>query len=186
LARLLEGNNRFAADQSSYPHQDMARRAEIVAGQNPFAIVLTCADSRVPPEILFDQGLGDLFVVRTAGNVVDEIALGSIEYAVAHLQVPLLLVLGHQGCGAVTAATGEGAAEGHIAAIVSQIAPAVSAARELPGDLVANAIDLNIRRVAADLAASEPILAAAVAAGQLAVVAARYDLDRGLMQVFEG
>lgn len=179
LLALLKGNHRFVNDRPEYPNQGLERRAEIVAGQNPFAIILTCSDSRLSPEILFDQGLGDLFVIRTAGNIVDDIALGSIEYAVEHLKVPLLVVLGHQKCGAVTAAVEGGEAPGHIANIVEKIAPAVEAARSLPGDLTANAINANVSSVVKLLKESEPFLAKAVQEARLEIAGARYDLDSG-------
>lgn len=102
LAALVEGNRRYQAQRLTHPHQNAARRAALAAGQHPFAAVLSCADSRVPPEIVFDQGLGDLFVVRVAGNITDDVVLGSLEYAVEHLHVPLVVVLGHYKCGAVT------------------------------------------------------------------------------------
>src|SRR5688572_28409492 len=103
LKRLMAGNARFVADKPSLEHLGAVRRTTLAKGQNPIAIVLCCSDSRVPPEYVFDQGLGDLFVVRVAGNVADEVALGSIEYAAEHLGTPLLLVLGHEACGAVKA-----------------------------------------------------------------------------------
>jgi carbonic anhydrase len=104
LERLKEGNARFAADRPAAKDQGTKRRAELARGQRPFAVIITCSDSRVPPETIFDQGLGDLFVIRLAGNVVDTAAVGSVEYAVGHLHVPLVVVLGHEECGAVQAA----------------------------------------------------------------------------------
>lgn len=181
LARLLEGNRRFAAAKTLHPHQDATRRSEVLAGQNPFAVILTCSDSRVPPEILFDQGIGDLFVIRTAGNVVDKVGLGSIEYAVAHLGVRLVVVLGHQHCGAVKAACADGEAEGHIASIVKIIQTSVEKARESEAveDLPAAVVDLNARHVADRLRENEPVLQPLAAAGQVSIIAARYDLDTG-------
>ena len=118
------------------PNQGVERRKELVEGQHPFAIILCCSDSRVPPEVIFDQGLGDLFIVRTAGNVFDNIALGSIEYAVEHLEVPLLVVLGHGQCGAVTATVEGGHAPGHISNVVEAIQPAVVKAYDLGTGIV--------------------------------------------------
>ena len=112
LAQLVEGNRRFVSGEVARPHQSAARRAELAKGQAPVAIVLTCSDSRVAPELYFDQGLGDLFVIRNAGNVLDDHVLGSIEYAVEHLHVPLLIVIGHEKCGAVSAAVGGGERRG--------------------------------------------------------------------------
>lgn len=181
LLTLLKGNHRFVNGRAEYPNQSPERRAEIVGGQNPFAIILTCSDSRLPPEVLFDQGLGDLFVIRTAGNIVDDIALGSIEYAVEHLKVSLLIVLGHQKCGAVTAAVEGGEAPGHIANVVEKITPAVEAARSMPGDLTANAINVNVYNFVNFLKASEPFLSKAVHEARLEIAGARYDLDSGVV-----
>ena len=123
--KLLDGNARFVSGQSAHPNQDGKRRAEVAAGQKPFAIVIGCADSRTSPEILFDQGLGDLFVVRLAGNIVDDAALGSVEFAVAALGAKLIVVLGHEKCGAVKATVGvvngDAAPANHIASIVEAI-----------------------------------------------------------------
>jgi carbonic anhydrase len=104
LNRLIEGNQRFSSSNSIHPHEDWNWRSELCGGQHPFAIILGCSDSRVPPELIFDQGFGDLFVIRVAGNVIDPDVAGSIEYGVIHLEISLVVVLGHEGCGAVTAA----------------------------------------------------------------------------------
>ena len=182
LQKLMDGNRRHASGSAMHPNQSSARRQEALHGQRPFAAVLGCADSRVSPEILFDQGIGDLFAVRVAGNVADDFVLGSLEYAVEHLGVPLIVVLGHQSCGAVTAALQEGsAASGHIARLVMAIRPAVDQVRWQPGDLLANAIDANTKRAAYQVASSAPVLSGAVQAGRLKVVAARYDIDSGLV-----
>src|SRR5437870_542082 len=128
LQRLRNGNRRYAAMKALRPHQTRARRTSLAKGQQPFAVVVSCADSRVPPEIIFDQGLGDLFVLRVAGNIVDDHSLGSIEYAVDHLAVRLIVVLGHQRCGAVKAAketiAAKGEAPAHIQSLVTAIQPA--------------------------------------------------------------
>jgi carbonic anhydrase len=184
LAALADGNARFVSGAFVYPHQDAARRAEVVAGQSPFAAVLACSDSRLPPEVIFDLGIGDIFVVRTAGHVLDEIAVGSLEYAVEHLHVPLALVLGHQGCGAVRAAVKGEALPGHLAELTAGIQPAVEAARQESGDLVVNTVDAHIRLTVARLMAAEPVLSGAVQAGGLAVIGARYDLDSGKVTFF--
>lgn len=177
--QLMAGNQRYVAGAPTRTHQDAARRSEVATGQRPLAVVVGCADSRVPPELLFDQGLGDLFVVRVAGEVVDDAALGSIEYAAEHLGTGLIVVLGHERCGAVGAAVAGGEAPGHLSALVDAIAPAVAAARGEPGDLGENAMRMHASLVAKSLAASEPILAERVREGKLKVVAARYDLDDG-------
>jgi len=183
LARLLAGNARFCAGKTIHPHQTLARRKSLSRAQAPHTIVVCCSDSRVPPELLFDQGLGDLFVVRVAGNVVDEAALGSIEYAAEHLGTRALLVLGHSKCGAVKAtvdAWKKGAfPEGHVYRVASLILPAVSDARRLKGDLVANAVSANVRRVASGLRASRPVLAPRLSRGILKIYGAVYDLDTG-------
>lgn len=183
LQRLIDGNLRYAAGQTEHPRQSAERRAELAKGQAPFAIVLACADSRVAPEIVFDQGLGDLFVVRVAGNVLDNHALGSIEYAVEHLHASLIVVLGHERCGAVTAAVQGGHAPGHIHSLVQAIEPAVAAARSEPGDAVENATRANVLRVVAQLRQAEPILAEHVKSAQLQVVGGRYDLDTGAVEL---
>ncbi len=115
LARLMEGNRRYTRHKAKHPDESLSRRKDLEGTQHPFAVILGSADSRVPPELLFDQGLGDLFVIRVAGNIVDDAILGSIEYAVEHLGAKLILVLGHEKCGAVTAAIEGGAAAGHLA-----------------------------------------------------------------------
>lgn len=128
ISMLWEGNRRFVAGQAIHPHQTSGRITELQAGQKPLAAILSCSDSRVPPELLFDQGLGDLFVVRSAGHVLDRAVVGSLEYAVAHLHVPLIIVLGHTSCGAVQAALARGEHSGDIGYLVDQIEPAVASA----------------------------------------------------------
>ncbi len=129
LKNLTDGNARFVSGTATHPHQDQKRLAETVSAQHPFAIVVGCSDSRVPPEVIFDQGIGDIFVVRTAGEVMDNATLGSIEYGVEHLGAPLVVVLGHDSCGAVKAAVEGGEAEGQIAYLVEAIKPAVDQAK---------------------------------------------------------
>jgi len=181
LARLHDGNQRFVAG-TPIPDKHLAqRRAELVNDQSPFAIIVSCSDSRVGPEVVFDLGLGDLFVVRTAGHVVDDVGLGSIEYAARHLHTPCIVVLGHQRCGAVTAAVA-GEAHGHIQALVEAIRPAVEATRGQPGDAVDNAVRASVRRVVAMLQKSEPTLSGLVKAGTLKVVGAVYNLETGRVE----
>jgi carbonic anhydrase len=184
LARLKAGAERFASGGVHRPDQDTAHRATLAAGQHPFALVLSCVDSRVPPEIVFDQGLGDLFVARTAGQVLDHAVLGSIQYGVAELKIPLLVVLGHEKCGAVKATLE--AVEKHSApmgndidALVTAIKPAVHEAEEAKAtDLLDAAVRHNVENIVADLGI-KPVLLPAVAAGTLKIVGARYDLDTG-------
>jgi len=182
LRELIAGNKRYVAVKSIRPHQTPARRSSLVQGQHPIAIVLSCADSRVPPEIIFDQGLGDLFVIRVAGNIADDANLASIEYAVAHLGQHLVVVLGHERCGAVEAVVKGEEKAGHLPALITAIAPAVEASRGQSGDRVDNAVRANIRRVVEDVRTSEPIIAAQVKAGRIRVVGARYDLDTGVVE----
>jgi len=179
LERLKAGNARFASGNLSHPHQSPARRAKLAEGQRPFAIILGCSDSRTAPEVVFDQGLGDLFVVRSAGNVVDDIALGSIEYAVEHLGASLIVVLGHESCGAVKATLDGGKLPGHLPAIAKAIRPAVKASAKRPGNALDNAVLENARLEAERVALSKPILRKLVEEGKVRVVAARYDLDTG-------
>jgi carbonic anhydrase len=163
----------------------LERRAALANGQAPFAIVFTCSDSRVAPELFFDQGLGDLFVIRNAGNVLDDHVIGSMEYAVEHLHVPLIIVVGHEKCGAVTAAVSGGEVAGHIRSVVEDLAPAVEASKSLAGDKVDNAVRANAQRAAEILGHVEPVLKAAAASGKLLIVAARYDLTTGKIQILK-
>jgi len=179
LAELRAGNQHHVKVQYTHPHETGARRHELARGQHPHAVILTCADSRVPPEIVFDQGLGDLFTIRVAGNVAPDAEVASIEYAVEHLHTPLVVVMGHQSCGAVAAAIEGGEAPGHLPALVNAIRPAVEKARALPGNLSDNAIRLNVEMVVEQLRASHPVLAEAVAAQKLRIVGAVYSLDTG-------
>ncbi|MBG0564231.1 carbonic anhydrase [Actinoplanes aureus] len=184
LHALLDGNRRFVAGRAHHPRQGPDRIREIAAGQDPFAVILGCADSRVAPELLFDQGIGDLFDNRVAGNLVDDLLLGSIEYAVEEFAPPLLLVLGHERCGAVSATlnairTGT-SAPGHIAALVEALRPILTPYADAP-DGVELGVRANIRAQAEALLAQSAIIREAVEHGKTAVVGARYDLDTGLV-----
>ena len=179
LAELKQGNAHHVAHRYQHPHESGQRLRQLTSGQNPHAEVLSCADSRVPPEIIFDQGLGDLFVVRVAGNIVSDTELGSLEYGAEHLHVPLLVVLGHQHCGAVTAAVSGGEADGHIRALTELLRPAVEHARGLPGDPIENAVKANVELVVKQLRTSTPVLAKLVSHGELKVVGAIYSLETG-------
>ncbi|WP_435877152.1 carbonic anhydrase [Streptomyces acidicola] len=178
LRELAAGNLRWRTYRQRHPDETPTVRQTLVSGQAPFAVVLGCIDSRVPPELVFDQGLGDLMTVRSAGEVLDEAVLGSIAYGVLELDVPLIVVLGHQSCGAVKAAvhadeTGE-ELPAHIQYLADQIKPAIDHSQE--GDARVDAtIDANVKRVRSLLAA-EPDLAAKVDAGELLIVGARYEL----------
>src|SRR6267142_1234670 len=179
LAELKSGNARHVEHRYQHPHLTADRQQQLIFGQNPHAQILSCSDSRVPPELIFDQGLGDLFIVRVAGNVASDTELGSLEYGAEHLHIPLLVVLGHQHCGAVTAAVEGGEAQGHIRALVNLLHPAVEKSRGLPGDAVENAVKANVEMVVKQLRTSTPILAELVSHGKVRVVGAVYSLDTG-------
>lgn len=179
LDQLLAGNKRFASQTATRPHQGVFRLQEVARSQKPFAAILGCADSRVPVEILFDRGLGDLFVVRVAGNVAAPKEIGSLEYA-ALLGTKLILVLGHERCGAVTAALSTKPALGQIGSILEDIQPAIVATRGRIGDPLKNAIVANVKNQIAIIAAS-PVLKDLVQADQLKIVGGYYDLDTGIV-----
>ena len=177
--KLIDGNKRYVNAKLSHPNQTDQRRTEVAKGQHPFAAIVSCSDSRVPPEIIFDQGLGDLFVIRLAGNILDDAALGSLEYAVEHLGVKYIMVLGHERCGAVDATVKGGEVPGHISSLVKAIQPAVEKVKNQPGDLLDNAVRANVTMVVQQLKSSGPILEELVKKGDLAIAGARYDLDDG-------
>lgn len=183
LEELVAGNRRYVDSKQKHPNQTPRRRAELSNTQQPFAVILGCADSRVPPEIIFDRGLGDLFIVRIAGNVINDMILGSIEYAADHLHTPLIMVLGHSKCGCVTAAIKGVNEQGHIAGLTEAIQPALNEAKEQPGDMVNNAARANAKIVAEQLKCSKPVLADLVSEGKLNVVPAFYDLDTGVVEI---
>jgi carbonic anhydrase len=186
LKRLMDGNVRFVNNTMEHPGQDPEHRLGIATGQNPFAIILTCSDSRLTPGVIFDQGLGDLFVVRVAGNIVDPALLASVEYAVDHLHTPLVLVMGHELCGAVDATIESlhthHAPEGSLGALVDAIAPAVGIAQQRPGGLLDNTIRVNAE-MSRDAILKSPVVAAAVQQGKAKVLAAYYSLDEGVVNV---
>ena len=213
ISKLKEGNGRFTAGNMQHPHkshderkymasnsyenagmtflgmtaeQAAKRRTELIKSQHPFATVVSCSDSRLPPEMVFDQGLGDLFICRVAGNVINDENLGSIEYSVDHLGVRLVLVLGHQSCGAVKAAketiAAKGKAPGHIESLVTAIKPAVEST--VNGDLDAT-IKANVKHVVDELRSSTPILKAKVDSGQIQVVGGYYSLDTGAVSFLD-
>jgi carbonic anhydrase len=186
LEQLMAGNARFVAHAAKHPNQGAARMQELTGGQHPIAVVLSCSDSRVGPELVFDQGLGDVFVVRVAGNIADDASIGSIEYAVEHLGAPLIVVMGHQKCGAVTAAMSGGEAGNHIHAVVDPIMPVVAEAKKSAGDPVDAAIRLNVGRVVDQLEHTGPILAAKVGDNTLRIVGAYYSLEGGKVTLLPG
>lgn len=182
LKALLAGNKRFVAGRATHPHQTLARLRELAKGQHPAAIILSCADSRVAPELLFDQGLGDLFIVRVAGNVLNDENLGSIEYAVEHLGARLIVVLGHERCGAVSAAVQGGKPEGHVGKLVEDLLPAVAAAKGKPGDAAENSMRANVVRMLS-LLADDETLGPAIKKGRVKIAGARYDLGNGRVEL---
>lgn len=185
FAELRAGNHRFVSGTRVHPNQDAEHRAAVADGQNPFAVVFGCSDSRLAAEIIFDRGLGDLFVVRTAGHVIGPEVLGSVEYALTVLSTPLVVVLGHSGCGAVQAAV-EAAATGvvpggHLGAVVEPVVDSVRQAG--PGRTVDEIVDVHIQRTVDQLVAGSPTLAARVADRRCAVVGMSYQLSAGEVQV---
>ena len=187
---LMAGNRRYTTAKVIRPHQAASRRVELAKGQHPPAIVLSCSDSRVPPEIVFDQGLGDLFVVRVAGNVVDDDVLGSIEYAVEHLGSSLIIVMGHQSCGAVKAVVDNAVAEGHILPLVKHIAPVVADMKKKadgcadPKSLLDASISANVKQ-SVHLLMEDETLSKFIAEHKIKVLGARYQLDSGKVMIVE-
>src|SRR5438105_7475328 len=181
LKRLLDGNTRFVAGKPNELNgsQLIERRAALAKDQKPFAVIVSCSDSRVPPELIFNLGLGDIFVVRTAGEVVDAVAVGSIEYAVEHLGSSLIVVLGHQRCGAVSAAVSGANETGKIPDVLKAIAPAVEETKAKPGDPVENAVRANAVDIAKRLQSTGPIIAPRGQSAQAKDLAAWYDLGPG-------
>ncbi|NTU43840.1 MAG: carbonic anhydrase [Nitrospirales bacterium] len=184
--KLMEGNKRFVSGELH--HWDVKEKREsLVRGQHPSAIVVACSDSREVPELLFDQDLGDLFVVRAAGNVLDAVELGSIEYAAEHLHAPLVIILGHDSCGAVTAAVdAKGKPEGNIGAIVKRIQPAVKKAKTEGGDrheIIDHAVRANVTHSEEYMLKNSPVLKHLVEKGELRVVTAVYHLSDGKVEV---
>ncbi|MFH1691680.1 MAG: carbonic anhydrase [Candidatus Omnitrophota bacterium] len=177
--KMIDGNRRYVEAKMSHPDQTPQRRAEIAGGQHPFMAILSCSDSRLPPEVIFDQGLGDLFVIRLAGNIANDAALGSLEYAAEHVGVKYIMVLGHQRCGAVEAAVEGGEAHGHIGSIVKAIQPALEKAESMPGDIVDNTVRANVAMVVEQLKFSSHILKELTEKGGLVIEGAYYDLDSG-------
>ncbi|MCB0942132.1 MAG: carbonic anhydrase [Mycobacterium sp.] len=187
LELLRQGNQRFANSKLQHPHQGAEARLRVSKAQHPFAVVLSCSDSRLPPEVIFDQGLGDLFVVRVAGNIVEPAGLGSIEYAVGHLGTPLIVVLGHQNCGAVSA-TLEALQppfeepHGAVVSLITAITPAVAVAQTKPGDLLENAILANVEQ-SRDLIKQSHELEKPLSTGALKIVTGYYALGDGVVQL---
>ncbi len=203
LQKLMDGNKHFVTNKlTNAARSDAATRASLATSQKPYAIILSCSDSRVPPEIIFDKGLGEIFVIRVAGNIPDPIVLGSIEYAAEHLGSTLIMVLGHERCGAVTAtvdAKGQSTGSKNIDAIVKEIEPNIGLAADdceackgekdcaatKKSELVNCVIDTNAKTVAANLIKNSNILNHLVEEKKIKIVAARYDLDDGKVTLVE-
>ena len=180
LARLKEGNERFVNDKLNGNLQDSSRRSGLLSGQEPYAILLSCADSRVVPELTFDTGLGEIFTVRVAGNIANTSSIASIEYAVAHLGTKLIVVLGHQSCGAVTAAVAGGDNGYNLNHLLGQITPAISACE--PGAQVDDVIRKNAMLTAEDLINRSAIIKNGVDNEDVKILPAYYNLDSGKVE----
>ncbi|WP_028280182.1 carbonic anhydrase [Arthrobacter sp. H5] len=188
--KLRDGNARFISAASSHPNQDASHRASLINTQNPFAVIFGCSDSRLAAEIIFDLGLGDVFVVRTAGQVIDDAVLGSLEYSVSLLQVPLIVILGHDNCGAVTATmdaidTGE-MPTGFIRDLVERITPSVLTSRRNGVTDVNGTVVEHIKQTSKRLVDSSRVISDAVQRGSTAVVGITYRLDDGKADVVSG
>jgi carbonic anhydrase len=179
IAELKAGNAHHVAKKYDRPNQTAARQQELASGQSPHCAILTCADSRVPPEIIFDKGLGDIFDIRVAGNVAGDDEMASVEYAAEHLHVPLVVVMGHTHCGAITAALEGGPLPGKLPNLIAAMRPAVEQSAHEPGDRVDNAVRDNVVYVVQQLRAAKPVLSELAATGKLRIVGAVYSLDTG-------
>ena len=182
LARVVEGNKRFVEDKRQNL-QARLRLQETAIAQYPFASILSCADSRVPAEIVLDQGLGDLFVVRVAGNVASQTAIGSLEFSTAVLGTQLILVVGHERCGAVVAAVEGNPLPGRMGIFVEEIKPAVRLVRGKAGDAVENSVVANVQYQVEKLKETSTILSNLIREGKLKIVGGRYDLDSGALTI---
>lgn len=188
--RLREGNERFVSGESLHPNQDAARRSSLIEDQNPFAVIFGCSDSRLAAEIIFDLGLGDAFVVRTAYQVIDDAVLGSLEYSISQLRVPLIVILGHDSCGAVKATkaaveTGEMPA-GFIRDLVERITPSVLTAKRNEQEDVNDMVVEHVKQTAARLADSSRVISDAIDDGRVAVIGLSYKLDEGRAALVSG
>lgn len=182
LRKLMGGNRRFVEDKSIKPRQSRSAILSSEKGQKPFAVIVGCSDSRVPNEIIFDQGVGDLFIIRTAGQVMAEASYGSIEYAAAVLGSKLIVVLGHQNCGAVDAAVKRPDVPGHIVTLVNSIKSAAAKAKADGGDLLPNAIRQNVIDQVNELRDLDPVLARKYKQGEVLIVGAVYNLGTGKVE----
>jgi len=188
--RLREGNERFVSGESQHPNQDASRRTSLVEDQHPFAVIFGCSDSRLAAEIIFDLGLGDAFVIRTAGQVIDDAVLGSLEYSISQLHVPLIVILGHDSCGAVTAtkdAVETGAMPpGFIRDLVERITPSVLTSLRNEQHDVNDMVVEHVKQTAARLADSSRVISDAIEEGRTAVIGLSYKLDEGRAALVSG
>lgn len=186
LATLMAGNQRYV-DGVAKRHDFLHEREALTGGQNPFAAVLSCADSRIAPEYAFDSGRGDIFAVRVAGNFVNDDGLGSLEYAVAVLNTPLIMVLGHDKCGAISAAIKaekeDAVFPGHIQRLADRLKGAVEKVEDMPGDMLANATKQNVRDAVIELSSRSPLIAERVKDGKLKIVGSVYRLTTGRVDI---
>ena len=185
MEKLIQGNQRYVDSETVCQNDWNSKRVALVEGQAPFAIIVACSDSRVPPEIVFDQSLGTLFVVRLAGNVVDDFAIGSIEYAVEALGVNLVVVLGHSSCGAVDAALKGLTFDNHIQKVLKEIKPAIVSTKGQDGDPLQIATKANVQNVEEILKSSKPLLSKLIQEKSLQVIGAYYDLTSGMVEFLD-
>ena len=184
LKKLMEGNERFIVGKPMHPNQNELHRENVSSKQEPFAVIVCCSDSRVAPEIIFDRGLGDTFVVRVAGNVVGSLGMESVCFAVDILSSPLIMVLGHENCGAVKAVLAGGDNDRDIPAIAKKIEPAIAEAKKMKGDALVHAIELNAKAVKADLEKNQ-VLSSFIQQGKLKIVSAYYDFSSGKVSLLD-
>lgn len=190
LQELVLGNERYVKGDMRHPDQDNWNREQLVKGQTPSAVVIGCSDSRVPPSVIFDQGLGFIFACRSPGHIVDDVALGSVEYAVEHLGTELVMVLGHSGCGAVTLAMQEEIVGGHLGRVQKLVHDVIAWADGGEVDVIdvttlEQAVEVNVRGAVDQIKAAEPVIAPLVHSGKVMVVGAIYDLATGMVKVLE-
>ncbi|MFH2106234.1 MAG: carbonic anhydrase [Candidatus Micrarchaeota archaeon] len=188
LEKMMEGNKRFVNGKNNPKNFDEQRKT-VLNGQKPFVTILSCSDSRVVPEFIFDAGIGELFIVRTAGNVCDPVALGSIEYGTEHLHTPLLIVLGHEKCGAVTATYHGGEAGGNISAIITKIQPSIHTHKEGEGkeqhEEIEECIECNVRKSIENMRHCSTIIQHLEKEGKLKIVGMKYSLATGKVHILE-
>jgi carbonic anhydrase len=185
IKKLIEGNRRYVSGKMIHPNRDEMRRKELASGQSPFAVIIGCSDSRVPPELIFDQGFGDLFIVRVAGGCIDPVVTSSVEYVVEHLGASVVVVLGHARCAAMSIAATTKNPQGYVKVLVDALKPAVDEGRKKPGDLVYNSIMANVQMTVDKFKESEHAMGRFVKEGKVRIVGAFYDIDTGEVSFFD-